>query len=159
MVRGEPSLCQVNNLTQSGQILLDKLSRGTVDSLSIGAGEGKFGLWLDSNFCHGRSQSCSTFRNSPLCPGNGDFVVKTLEFWVFDWPSSETQRSWRTTFKCDNFVLICWLIPWLWLLWRSSHVNSYSGCDFTLNPSYPICMLTLLDGCYLHFLQSMFIMW
>ena len=84
MVRGEPSLCQVNNLTQSGQILLDKLSRGTVDSLSIGAGEGKFGLWLDSNFCHGRSQSCSTFGNSPLRPGNGDFVVKTLEFWVFD---------------------------------------------------------------------------
>lgn len=59
-------------------------ARGNVDSLSIGAGEGKFGLWLDSNFFHGRSQSCSTFRNSPLCPGNGDFVVKTLEFWVFD---------------------------------------------------------------------------
>jgi len=59
-------------------------ARGTVDSLSIGAGEGKFGLWLDSEICYGRSQSCSTFRNIPLTPGNGDFVVKTLECWVFD---------------------------------------------------------------------------
>lgn len=60
-------------------------ARGNADGLSVGAGEGQFGLWLDSSLCQGRSQSCSTFNNQPLVPAEaGDFVVKTLECWAFD---------------------------------------------------------------------------
>lgn len=59
-------------------------ARGNTDSLTFGAGEGRFGLWLDSSLCQGRSQSCSTFNNQPLVPKGGDFVVKSLECWAFD---------------------------------------------------------------------------
>lgn len=59
-------------------------ARGNIDSLLVGAGEGQFGLWLDSSLYQGRSQACSTYRNSPLVPGGGDFVVKTVECWAFE---------------------------------------------------------------------------
>lgn len=59
-------------------------ARGNIDSVTFGAGEGQFGLWLDSSLCQGRSQSCSTFNNQPLVPEGGDFIVKTLECWAFD---------------------------------------------------------------------------
>ena len=58
--------------------------RGNIDSLLVGAGEGQFGLWLDSSLYQGRSQACSTYRNTPLVPGGGDFVIKTVECWAFD---------------------------------------------------------------------------
>ncbi|XP_055923607.1 nuclear receptor coactivator 7 isoform X9 [Eupeodes corollae] len=56
--------------------------KGNVDCLSIGAGDGRFGLWLDGDLNQGRSQSCSTYGNEPLSPQE-DFVVKTLECWAF----------------------------------------------------------------------------
>jgi len=59
-------------------------TRGNTDSLLVGAGEGQFGLWLDSSLFQGRSQTCSTYRNRPLVSGGGDFVVKTLECWTFE---------------------------------------------------------------------------
>ncbi|KAG8042643.1 hypothetical protein G9C98_005277 [Cotesia typhae] len=52
------------------------------ESLAIGAGDGKFGLWLDGDLYQGRTQSCSTYGNEPLAP-HEDFVVKTLECWAF----------------------------------------------------------------------------
>ena len=59
-------------------------ARGNIDCLLIGAGEGQFGLWLDSSLYQGRSQACSTFNNVPLVSGGGDFVVKTVECWAFE---------------------------------------------------------------------------
>lgn len=56
--------------------------RGSQESLVVGAGEGHFGIFIDSNLCQGRSQSCLTYRNQPLSPG-GDFVIKSLECWTF----------------------------------------------------------------------------
>lgn len=56
--------------------------KGNNESLSIGAGDGKFGLWLDGDLYQGRSESCKTYGNDPLTP-NVDFVVKTLECWAF----------------------------------------------------------------------------
>ncbi|KAK0172702.1 hypothetical protein PV328_005988 [Microctonus aethiopoides] len=56
--------------------------KGNNESLSIGAGDGKFGLWLDGDLYQGRTQSCSTYGNEPLAP-HEDFVVKTLECWAF----------------------------------------------------------------------------
>ncbi|XP_055302137.1 oxidation resistance protein 1 isoform X33 [Sitodiplosis mosellana] len=56
--------------------------KGNPESLSIGAGDGKFGLWLDGDLNQGRSQRCSTYANEPLAPQE-DFVVKTLECWAF----------------------------------------------------------------------------
>ncbi|XP_017890512.1 oxidation resistance protein 1 isoform X4 [Ceratina calcarata] len=56
--------------------------KGNNESLAIGAGDGKFGLWLDGDLYQGRSQSCSTYGNEPLAPRE-DFVVKTLECWAF----------------------------------------------------------------------------
>lgn len=56
--------------------------KGNNESLSIGAGDGKFGLWLDGDLYQGRSESCKTYGNDPLTP-SVDFVVKTLECWAF----------------------------------------------------------------------------
>jgi len=63
-------------------------ARGNVNHFTVGAGEGQFGLWLDSSLCQGRTQACSTYNNPPLVgeegAGGGDFVVKTIECWAFD---------------------------------------------------------------------------
>lgn len=56
--------------------------KGNNESLSIGAGDGKFGLWLDGDLYQGRTEPCSTYGNEPLTPQK-DFVVKTLECWAF----------------------------------------------------------------------------
>ncbi|XP_072396847.1 oxidation resistance protein 1 isoform X4 [Diabrotica undecimpunctata] len=56
--------------------------KGNNESISIGAGDGKFGLWLDGDLYIGRSESCKTYGNDPLTP-KIDFVVKTLECWAF----------------------------------------------------------------------------
>ncbi|XP_057666576.1 oxidation resistance protein 1 isoform X8 [Diorhabda carinulata] len=56
--------------------------KGNNESISIGAGDGKFGLWLDGDLYIGRSESCKTYGNDPLTP-KVDFMVKTLECWAF----------------------------------------------------------------------------
>ncbi|XP_065214762.1 nuclear receptor coactivator 7 isoform X5 [Planococcus citri] len=56
--------------------------KGNNESLSIGAGDGKFGIWLDGDLYQGRTESCTTYGNDPLVPSQ-DFVVKTLECWAF----------------------------------------------------------------------------
>lgn len=53
------------------------------DSLSIGAGSGRYGLWLDSDFNHGRSQRCETFQNEPLSGEEGDFTIQLIEAFGF----------------------------------------------------------------------------
>jgi len=57
--------------------------RGTSADLVVGAGDGQFGIWLDSNLYKGRSQSCNTYRNEPLT-SQGDFIVRSVECWTFD---------------------------------------------------------------------------
>ncbi|KAI4487668.1 hypothetical protein M0802_011930 [Mischocyttarus mexicanus] len=56
--------------------------KGNSGSLAIGYGDGKFGLWLNSDLHRGITQSCSTFDNEPLAP-HEDFYVKDLECWAF----------------------------------------------------------------------------
>ncbi|KAI4487677.1 hypothetical protein M0802_011939 [Mischocyttarus mexicanus] len=56
--------------------------KGSNDSLAIGDGDGKFGIWLDSDLYRGRTQSCSTYGNELLAP-HEDFLVETLECWAF----------------------------------------------------------------------------
>lgn len=58
--------------------------KGNADSLAFGAGEGKYGLWLDEDLYHGSTQACKTFNNEPLT-NHEDFVVCTLECWCFLW--------------------------------------------------------------------------
>ncbi|XP_014668482.1 PREDICTED: oxidation resistance protein 1-like isoform X2 [Priapulus caudatus] len=56
--------------------------KGNKDSLSIGAGDGQFGLWFDSDLYHGTTHSCKTYDNDTLT-SNEDFVIKALECWGF----------------------------------------------------------------------------
>ncbi|KAK2713259.1 nuclear receptor coactivator 7-like [Artemia franciscana] len=56
--------------------------KGNIESIAIGAGDGRFGLWLDGDLYKGRSQACSTFGNEPLSEDE-DFVVKQVECWTF----------------------------------------------------------------------------
>ncbi|EGT60474.1 hypothetical protein CAEBREN_16690 [Caenorhabditis brenneri] len=53
------------------------------DSLSIGAGSGRYGLWFDADLNHGRSQKCETFDNEPLCGENEDFIIQFIEAYGF----------------------------------------------------------------------------
>ncbi|KAK9898890.1 TLD-domain-containing protein, partial [Cystobasidium minutum MCA 4210] len=61
--------------------------------LSVGGGDGKFGLWLDSSFDKGFTTSCPAFANEPLCSpsliktgvdGNpeGKFEIMAVECWA-----------------------------------------------------------------------------
>uniref|UniRef100_A0A4W3JBD9 TLDc domain-containing protein n=1 Tax=Callorhinchus milii TaxID=7868 RepID=A0A4W3JBD9_CALMI len=56
--------------------------KGGLDSLAIGGGSGRFGLWLDEDLNRGRSNSCPTFNNSILSKVE-DFNVRDLEVWTF----------------------------------------------------------------------------
>jgi len=56
--------------------------KGNSESLSIGAGEGSFGLWLDGDLYHGRTQTCQTYDNDILTL-NEDFCIKAIECWGF----------------------------------------------------------------------------
>ncbi|XP_074920016.1 nuclear receptor coactivator 7 isoform X1 [Chelonoidis abingdonii] len=56
---------------------------GDISSLELGGGGGRFGLWLDVDLYHGRSNSCSTFNNDILSKKE-DFIIQDVEVWTFE---------------------------------------------------------------------------
>ncbi|XP_055997401.1 nuclear receptor coactivator 7-like isoform X6 [Ostrea edulis] len=56
--------------------------KGNQESLSIGAGQGLFGLWFDEGLYHGQTHRCDTYDNDILTSSE-DFIVKVLEAWIF----------------------------------------------------------------------------
>ncbi|XP_069962372.1 GTPase-activating protein skywalker isoform X8 [Bactrocera oleae] len=50
--------------------------------ITIGGGEGQ-AIWMDENIRFGKTDSCKTFKNPPLCP-SGDFEIRVLEVYGFD---------------------------------------------------------------------------
>ncbi|KAF4556143.1 TLD-like protein [Elsinoe fawcettii] len=53
------------------------------DFLSVGGGNGKYGLWLDDRLARGASGECETFGNEPLSEAKGGkFGVLGVEVWV-----------------------------------------------------------------------------
>lgn len=49
--------------------------------LSVGGGDGHYGLWLDDNLEHGVSDTCPTFGNEPLSDEGKKFEVMGVELW------------------------------------------------------------------------------
>ncbi|EFQ93538.1 hypothetical protein PTT_09078 [Pyrenophora teres f. teres 0-1] len=49
--------------------------------LSIGGGDGHYGLWLDDNLEKGVSDTCPTFGNEPLSDDGKKFEVMGVELW------------------------------------------------------------------------------
>ncbi|PWW80624.1 TLD-domain-containing protein [Tuber magnatum] len=49
--------------------------------LSVGGGNGKYGLWLNDTFDKGLSQACETFGNEPLSEEGEKFEVIGVEVW------------------------------------------------------------------------------
>ncbi|WEW59916.1 oxidation resistance protein 1 [Emydomyces testavorans] len=49
--------------------------------LSVGGGDGHYGLWLDDSFEKGVSSPCLTFGNEPLCDEGTKFEVLNVELW------------------------------------------------------------------------------
>ncbi|RPA98825.1 TLD-domain-containing protein [Choiromyces venosus 120613-1] len=49
--------------------------------LSVGGGDGKYGLWLNDTFDKGLSQFCNTFGNEPLSEEGEKFEVMGVEVW------------------------------------------------------------------------------
>ena len=49
--------------------------------LSVGGGDGHYGLWLDDNLENGISDSCPTFGNEPLSDEGHKFEVLGVEVW------------------------------------------------------------------------------
>ncbi|KAL1881355.1 hypothetical protein VTK73DRAFT_4362 [Phialemonium thermophilum] len=50
--------------------------------LSVGAGDGRYGLWLDGSLERGISSTCLTFGNEPLSDEGDKFRVLGIEVWV-----------------------------------------------------------------------------
>lgn len=51
-------------------------------ALSVGGGDGKYGLWLDDSLARGVSSTCLTFGNEPLSDQGVKFGVLGVEVWV-----------------------------------------------------------------------------
>ncbi|KAK5942875.1 oxidation resistance protein 1 [Knufia obscura] len=51
------------------------------DYLSVGGGDGHYGLWLDNDLENGISESCPTFGNEPLSDEGKKFDVLGVEIW------------------------------------------------------------------------------
>ncbi|PKS07084.1 hypothetical protein jhhlp_005681 [Lomentospora prolificans] len=49
---------------------------------SIGAGDGHYGLWIDSSIEHGHSSRCTTFGNEPLSQQGEKFYIINAELWM-----------------------------------------------------------------------------
>lgn len=49
--------------------------------LSVGGGDGHYGLWLDDNFEKGISSACLTFGNEPLTEKGEKFSILGVELW------------------------------------------------------------------------------
>lgn len=50
--------------------------------LSVGGGDGRYGLWLDDTFEKGISSSCPTFGNEPLSDEGEKFDIIGVELWT-----------------------------------------------------------------------------
>jgi hypothetical protein len=50
--------------------------------LSVGGGDGKYGLWLDDTFERGISSHCLTFGNEPLSDEGEKFDILGVEVWT-----------------------------------------------------------------------------
>jgi hypothetical protein len=50
--------------------------------LSVGAGDGRYGLWLDDSLERGHSSPCLTFGNEQLSDEGEKFGVLGVEVWV-----------------------------------------------------------------------------
>ncbi|CAG9536115.1 unnamed protein product [Cercopithifilaria johnstoni] len=57
--------------------------KASMDSLSIGASGGHYGLWLDADLNYGRTQACETFQNEPLAGESEDFSIQFVEAYGF----------------------------------------------------------------------------
>lgn len=49
--------------------------------LSVGGGDGHYGLWLDDTFEKGVSSHCLTFGNEPLSEEGEKFEILGVEVW------------------------------------------------------------------------------
>ena len=56
--------------------------------LSVGGGDGHYGLWLDDSFEKGISSSCLTFGNEPLSDEGEKFDIIGVELWTIGNTSS-----------------------------------------------------------------------
>lgn len=50
--------------------------------LSVGAGDGRYGLWLDDGLARGVSSTCLTFGNERLSDEGEKFCILGVELWV-----------------------------------------------------------------------------
>ncbi|MCL4139483.1 UNVERIFIED_CONTAM: hypothetical protein GTU68_054643 [Idotea baltica] len=57
--------------------------KGNNESLYVGGGDGKFGIWLDGDLYQGRTQPCKTFGNPGLTTSE-DFIIKNIECFSFE---------------------------------------------------------------------------
>lgn len=44
---------------------------------------GSYGIWLDGDLNHGRTQNCLTYANDPLTGALEDFQIDHIEIWSF----------------------------------------------------------------------------
>ena len=55
---------------------------GRKELVAVCCERGVYGLWLDGDLYHGRTQWCMTYDND-LLTASEDFMIKCLEVWTF----------------------------------------------------------------------------
>ena len=63
-------------------IVLYEDMMGGVIGCVVWCDRGVYGLWLDGDLYHGRTQWCVTYDND-LLTASEDFMIKCLEVWTF----------------------------------------------------------------------------
>lgn len=67
---------------KDSKVIPDYFMMGDANFMVVGGGGGKFGLWVDSDLRFGKTETCTTFNNPPLC-SKEQFEILVVEVYSF----------------------------------------------------------------------------
>jgi len=103
---------------------------------------GVYGLWLDGDLYHGRTQWCMTYDNDLLTTSE-DFMIKCLEVWTFTWTLHSAGRLLYFLTPC-NVLQVTLHLSAVYIHTSlqqdysdSGHAIPFSACDYHFLSFYP----------------------
>jgi hypothetical protein len=102
--------------------------------LSLGGGDGHYGLWLDDTFEKGISSHCLTFGNEPLSDEGEKFDIIGVELWTIGNSISGWYLGWWDFRACFGFQV--WFV-----IYRACQVQKGSNRN---KKAFMICIYIIL---------------